>query len=997
LPPQNALELSRVLAFFERAARALHAAHEAGVVHRDVKPGNLMVDPEGEPVVLDFGQARELESAEQPLTHSGDVFGTPSFMSPEQVRGETKALDRQTDVWSLGASLYECLTLARPFQGANVPMLLEAIVREPLPAAREKNALVGDELSAVLATALEKDRARRYASALEFAEDLRRLREYEPIRARSPSAWLVFRRWVQRHPALAAVTIGLIVTLAGGLAWTLYLLQREEHALRYGTGRYLAERAIDLLGEDPAAALIVGVDAVERAPTYQTRAALFAALDACRLERPLVTENRRMLDIDASPDGTRALTAVDDGTAIVWDLATGKPLFTTEKHPGPVERARYLGAGGTFATLTSDERVRFFDASDGSAAGWISTRAKPIEFAASADGEWLVLLDANDRTVSRWNVRERQLSTFQALSLDAPRHLGISADAQRAAVWPEGPPGEHLEAYDLVDFTLDQRQHRPVFGDLRTVALEASGERVLETTAEGRAQIVSFDPRPPDVLATMDVGAEITAAAWSRDGKLVALGTRQDVRLWNLDEDRCLPFRGAELERTIDLAFSPDGSRLAAATLGNAVRLFDVATLARSADCVAYLQPARVTWTPDGTRVLAQNNAHTAYVWFGANRPDVYSLTGHAGPLTAAHFDRQGERVVTTSLDGTARLWSTPARPSLAEAGRLLGVLDHHGQAVLGAAFAPDGERVLTFGADGRARIWNATTLCELAPAIAVEQPIVHAEFDARGGRVVALDAGGHVWLGDASTEGIQVELGSGGARAAHFSRDAELVLVGHADGTLAEWRAADRSLVCERAVTDAHGAPVGVSEIAFASTKPWLAVACDDTRARFFELGRVDEVRKPVVFFAMQSLAFGCSDTRVLATGPGGRGAMKMWDLERESGLRPEVYHSDDLTGGVFDARGRFFATISQDGSAYVRETSDGRPFVHLELHRGAIVAAEFSPNEPLRLLTASVDGTARISPVDPLPSALARAPRGLYDWELAREQRLAAPLTFR
>lgn len=997
LPPRDALELGRVLAFFERAARALHAAHEAGVVHRDVKPGNLMVAAQGEPVVLDFGQARELESGEQPLTRSGEVFGTPSYMSPEQVRGASRSLDRQTDVWSLGASLFECLTLERPFQGASLPALLEAIATAPLPDPRARGSPVSDELSIVLATTLEKDRARRYPSALELAEDLRRLREYEPIRARPPGVGLVFRRWVQRHPALASVTLGLILTLSVGLVWTLYLLSREEDALRYATGRYLAERAIDLLAEDPSAALIIGLDAVERAPTYQTRAALFATLDACRLERPLVANNRRLLDIDASPDGTRAVTAADDGTAVVWDLATGARLFATEAHPGPVKLARYLGTGGRFATLSTDDRVRFWNASDGSSAGWISTRGEPFDLHASADGERLVTLDLEDRTLSLWSTSEHRRIRFERLRLDAPRHLALSRDARHAAVWTDGVSDDATRV-ELVDLERGgEHEVLDTLGDVLALAFDASGELLLGVTTDGYARVWRWGDED-GALPSLDLREETTALAWSANGERAAFGAQGRVWLWELDRGARLALEGDDLGRVLQLAFSPDGTRLAAATLGNAVRLWDVATRERVADCVGYLQPARIVWTGDGTRVLAQNNAHTAYVWFGGNRPDVYELRGHAAALTGAHFDPRGERVVTTSDDGTARLWSTPARPALAEAGRQLAVLDRRSRPLLGAAFSPEGERVLTYGLDGRVRVWSTATATELATPITLESGVVHAEFDAQGRRLLALDQQGRVWLADPAHEGAQAELARGGARAARFSRDGRFVLTGHADGTLAEWRVEDRGLHCARSLANAEGAPIGVRAIALGETRPWLAVACDDTRVRFFELGRSEEVRKPIVCFAMRSLEFGRGDTRLLVTGPDGRGAMKLWDLElADGGLRPEVYHSDDLTGGVFDPSGRLCATVSEDGTAYVRETVDGRPFVHLRLHRDAIVSAEFAPGEPLRLLTASRDGTARVSPVDPVPAARARAPRELYDWELAREQRLAEPLTFR
>ena len=224
-------EVFVVVHLIERVARAAHVAHEAGIVHRDLKPANIRITPDGDPVILDFGLARDEASEEPSLTHSGDVFGTPAYMSPEQLLGERTKIDRRVDVYSLGATLYECLTLRRPFEAPTREALYRSILNDPPSSVRLLNARVPRDLAVVLETALQKNPDHRYATALELAEELRRVREHEPIRTRPAGPLLRLARWSQRNPRLAAALAGLFFVLTGGLAVTGFLLGRTRTIL----------------------------------------------------------------------------------------------------------------------------------------------------------------------------------------------------------------------------------------------------------------------------------------------------------------------------------------------------------------------------------------------------------------------------------------------------------------------------------------------------------------------------------------------------------------------------------------------------------------------------------------------------------------------------------------------------------------------------------------------------------------------------------------------
>jgi tetratricopeptide (TPR) repeat protein len=212
-----------VAQFAVQAAEALEHAHQVGVVHRDIKPANLLVDGRGHLWVTDFGLAQCRSRAA--LTLSGDLVGTLRYMSPEQALGQRTALDHRTDLYSLGATLYELLTGQPPFGGSDRQELLRQIaLEEPAPPRRCAKA-IPTELETIVLKLLEKRPADRYATAQEVAADLERFLKDEPIRARRPTPWQRLRKWARRHrPVVWSAAATLLVTLpvlAGSVGWVL--------------------------------------------------------------------------------------------------------------------------------------------------------------------------------------------------------------------------------------------------------------------------------------------------------------------------------------------------------------------------------------------------------------------------------------------------------------------------------------------------------------------------------------------------------------------------------------------------------------------------------------------------------------------------------------------------------------------------------------------------------------------------------------------------------
>jgi serine/threonine protein kinase/Flp pilus assembly protein TadD len=196
-----------------QAAEALEHAHQLGVVHRDIKPANLLVDGRGNLWVTDFGLAHCHSLGE--LTHSGDLVGTLRYMSPEQALAQRVLLDHRTDIYSLGATLHELVTLAPPFDGHDRQELLRQIALEEPPAPRRLNRAVPVELETIVLKAMAKNPAQRYGTAQEMADDLRRFLEDKPIRARRPSWPEQVCRWARRHrPVVWSAALALLVSLA---------------------------------------------------------------------------------------------------------------------------------------------------------------------------------------------------------------------------------------------------------------------------------------------------------------------------------------------------------------------------------------------------------------------------------------------------------------------------------------------------------------------------------------------------------------------------------------------------------------------------------------------------------------------------------------------------------------------------------------------------------------------------------------------------------------
>ena len=232
--PRTREEIGARVSTIVLAAQALQVAHDAGIVHRDVKPANILLDRDGSPVLVDFGLARDEASGTPTITVPGSLIGTLGYLAPERLtnpEGPGSQRGPQEDIWALGACLYELLAHERPFQAATSEAELRTILTQEAKRLGRRNPSVSRDLEIVVATALEKDLSRRYQSASDLAEDLRCVLELRPIRAR-PATWAYrIKRFAQRNLALTLTLCALLASLGIGLLLTLGLLSRTRAAL----------------------------------------------------------------------------------------------------------------------------------------------------------------------------------------------------------------------------------------------------------------------------------------------------------------------------------------------------------------------------------------------------------------------------------------------------------------------------------------------------------------------------------------------------------------------------------------------------------------------------------------------------------------------------------------------------------------------------------------------------------------------------------------------
>ena len=530
---------SAIAEFLAKVADTVHYAHQRGILHRDLKPGNILIDSAGEPHVTDFGLAKLVEG-DSSLTLSGEVLGTPAYMAPEQAAGNTKQMTTAADIYSLGVILYELLTGRTPFRGETPVETLYVLLHTEPEAPRSLNCAVPRDLETICLKCLEKEPARRYTSARALAEDLRRFIDGEPVQARPIGAAGKVWRWCRRKPALAATLVLLQMVLAFGLmgiVWQWHSARQKEviarenlYAADIGAAKHALDggnlrQAVDLLHKQipkPSEPDLRGFE--WRYLWHHSQGEeLFS----------LAGHQRQGSSVAFSPNGRMLATGSWDRTVKLWDIASHRVIATLIES-NRVESVSFSPHGDLLAAA-SKTSVRLWDTKSFQPLRRLSGAVLKMRF--SPDGHYLVAGTTNG--LALWDTGRWSICRTVAL---------------------EGLWGISWDDVDGNDFGL---------------AFSPNGNLVAVVSDAGVALL-----RLPDlqlVAVLKDRMPRIRFVAFSSDEHTLATCTSVDrnVKLWNIDGQRELGCCFGHSDSVYAAAFAPDGKRLATCSADQTVKLWD--------------------------------------------------------------------------------------------------------------------------------------------------------------------------------------------------------------------------------------------------------------------------------------------------------------------------------------------------------------------------------------------------------------------------------------
>ncbi len=972
------LSPTRVAEIVATIGRALHHAHQRGVLHRDLKPENVLLDEEGGPHLTDFGLARRLD-AESPLSRSQVVLGTPGYLSPEQASGDPGRITTATDIHGLGAVLFQLLTGRPPFVGATSIDTVRQVLEVEAPLLRTLRPEIDRDLETICQKCLQKDPRRRYPSAEAVAAELERWLRHEPIEARPAVPWDRFTKWTRRRPWVAA-TFGVVILALLGTIGVLTVANRRIRASQHFAETQAEESRKRLIRLN----VVAGNQLLRSGEDHQ---ALLWFVEALRLEK----------DDAAREDVHRRRYAAV--------LRRGPRLSQIWFHGGFVHGAAFSRDGSRALTHAEDNTIRVWRTDTGEAVSSpILMESLAIRVFINADGTQAVSASWSGH-LQWWDVATARRIGPPRPFLPGRNSVMVDRDHRWLIARVEGG----LQTFDLETGTIAG----PLFadaGDVIKIFLSPHGDRAAG--ANSRHSMRTWEvPSGTPLGLPIQLPATPKIAAFSTDGRrlVVAYGDSDEViGTWDVltGEPLMTPVKpGGDL---FECEFSPDGRWIVTGSWSGAARIFDSSSGLPIGSSMRHRRGvSHAIFNPTGTTLATASWDNTARLWDPLSGEPASPSLHHAGYVTTLEFGPGGETLLTSGQDQTARLWNmsntSPARL----------VLRHQGL-VRRARFSSDAARILTCGIDGYARVWDATS-GELLLALRHPAAVIEALFHPSERHIFTAcqDGNGRVWNALTGLEEVGPFAHGTNITGASFSRDGDCILTAGRDGIARVWDSATARLI---SATPPHGAPE--IQAKFHPDGRRILTASHDGTARIWD-ARTGEPKGPVLAHTTKvwAAAFSpdgdrmitaCSDASQLAreahlwdvaTGkpigaplPHNDGVLhvefspdgqyvatsgedtftKIWDARTGEALIPAMRHESYSVWASFSPNSLHLLTVSSDGSARIWDVADGEPITPPLRHERAVVFGTWSP-DGRRVLTCSFDGTARVWDVSPDSSPLA------------------------
>jgi WD40 repeat protein len=972
-------------------------AHCHGVVHRDLKPANILLTVDSRqqavesrqektnsattdvtkhpipsdllttdycllstiPMIADFGLAKQLGGSGPPddktLTRGGAVMGTPGYMSPEQARGKIQAIGPATDIYALGAILYELLTGRPPFQGeSDVDMLAQVQTEEPIAPSRLRPRVPRD-LETICLKCLEKEPRQRYDSAGELAADLRRFLSREPIKARPVGRAERLLRWCRRKPAQAAVVgltlFALVVLTALAVSFTFAKRLRTEQAqtklalheaekqhilAQQLSSRLAMERGLFFCEQgDAARGMLWLAHSLEIAPVEDRDLERDIRTSLARWHgslHPLLamwTVPGRVRTLAVNPTSSTFLRGGDDCTPRLCDLTSGCQIRELPRHR-LVVLASAFSPDGRYVVTADDNCARIWEASTGTAVG------SPLE-------------------------HQREV-TAVAVSPDGSRVLTGSADGTAGLwEWGRGNAAVKLVKHD---------------GPVRAVAFSPDGKTILTGGDDGYARRwqagTGKEIQPP-----LPHRGDVLAVAFSPDGNTILTGTNiNTAQVWDALTANPVGEPLLHQNDVLAVAFSPDGKLMATASEDKTARLWDAETHAAVGPPLPHQALVHgVAFCRNGKAILTGGDDGTIRLWKTSANNAFGKPLRHDGLLMAVRFSPDGKFVLTGSLDSTARLWD-------AESGKELRRLAGHRDGIWAIDFSPDGKLISTGSHDKTARLWQTDT------GKAIGQPFLHPELVE--GVAFAPDGKSLAIAGRSSVQLWSIETGKPigpcyfqetGMCPMAFSPDGKILLSGGGDGIVRFVDTRTGEMIKSKRLER-----VGINAVAFGPdgrtflTAQYAKGTREEDRAQLWRADTAEPIGKPllhrVALWSQFPVAFS-PDSRIVVTA-GEDETARLWDAATGEAIGAPMRHQGKVWAVAFSPDGKFVLTGSMDGTARLWDACTGKPIGTSFTHRGRVFAAAFGADGK-KIATACGDNTARLWD---LPTAVAGTAEQLRLW---------------